>query len=185
MFIDKVSSFDHSNLRKLYDAISDQRTINRSLKQMVFKLKRIIKATVTMTTSLVLDEAIEHIVDEICECLDCERASTFIYDNSKEELWTKAAKGSEETIRVPLGRGIVGEISFLFIYINQIKGHVFAKGEPLNILNAYTEEKFNKEIDIKTGYKTNTILAVPIKDDSTKDGGKRIMGSYNGYQYFS
>lgn len=112
IFVDKVSSFDQGMLRKLYDAIFDLKTINRSVKQMVFKLKRIIKATVTMTTSLVLDEAIESIVEEICECLDCERATTFIYDNSKEELWSKAAKGSDETIRVPLGKGIVGKFIF-------------------------------------------------------------------------
>ncbi len=95
-------------LRKLFDAISDMRTINRSMKQMMFKLKRIVKATISMTTSLVLDQAIEKIVDEVCECLDCERATTFIYDNSKEELWSKAAKGSDETIRVPINKGIVG-----------------------------------------------------------------------------
>jgi len=108
IFIEKVSNFDQSMLRKLYDAIFDLRTINRSLKQMVFKLKRIIKATISMTTSLVLDEAIERIIDEVCECLDCERATTFIYDNSKEELWSKASKGSEDTIRVPINKGIVG-----------------------------------------------------------------------------
>lgn len=109
-FIDKVSTFDQGMLRKLFDAISDMRTINRSMKQMMFKLKRIVKATISMTTSLVLDQAIEKIVDEVCECLDCERATTFIYDNSKEELWSKAAKGSDETIRVPINKGIVGKI---------------------------------------------------------------------------
>lgn len=83
-----------------------------------------------MTTSLVLDEAIEHIVDEICECLDCERASAFIYDNSKEELWTKAAKGSEETIRVPLGKGIVG-IVYKFNYNSNFKATYSQKGNPL------------------------------------------------------
>lgn len=108
MFIEKVSNFDQSMLRKLYDAIFDLRTINHSVKQMVFKLKRIIKATVTMTTSLVLNEAIESIADEISECLDCEKAATFIYDNSKEELWSKVTKGSSETIRVPTNKGIVG-----------------------------------------------------------------------------
>ena len=108
IFIEKVSNFDQSMLRKLYDAIFDSRTINRSLKQMVFKLKRIIKATISMTTSLVLDEAIERIIEEVCECLDCERATTFIYDNSKEELWSKSSKGSEEIIRVPVNKGIVG-----------------------------------------------------------------------------
>jgi len=44
-------------------------------------------------------------------------------------------------------------------------------------MNAYTDDKFNKEIDLKTGYKTNTILTVPIKDDSIIENGKRIIGT--------
>lgn len=56
------------------------------------------------------------------------------------------------------------------------KGHVFQKGEPLNIMSAYNDDKFNKEVDIKTGYKTNTILTVPVKDSTSKDDGKRIIG---------
>ena len=35
-------------------------------------------------------------------------------------------------------------------------------GESVNILNAYADERFNKEIDRKSNYKTNTILCVPI-----------------------
>jgi len=46
-------------------------------------------------------------------------------------------------------------------------------------MNAYTDDKFNKEVDIKTGYKTNTILTVPIKDDSVIENGKRIIGIFH------
>jgi hypothetical protein len=35
-------------------------------------------------------------------------------------------------------------------------------GEMLNILNAYNDTRFNKEIDRLTHYKTNTILCAPI-----------------------
>ncbi len=92
-------------LRKLYDAITDIKKISFSLKHMVFKLKKIVKATVNMSTSLVLDEAIEHIIDEICECLDCEKATTFLYDSNKEELWTKVL---DEVIHVPSNKGVIG-----------------------------------------------------------------------------
>jgi GAF domain. len=49
-----------------------------------------------------------------------------------------------------------------------LKGHVFTKGETLNVPNAYADERFNKEVDMLTGFKTSTILAVPIRDDSNK-----------------
>ena len=33
------------------------------------------------------------LVDEICILLNCERASVFLIDEKKGELWTKKAKG--------------------------------------------------------------------------------------------
>eukprot|EP01016_Furgasonia_blochmanni_P010159 TRINITY_DN14281_c0_g1_i3.p1 TRINITY_DN14281_c0_g1~~TRINITY_DN14281_c0_g1_i3.p1 ORF type:complete len:286 (-),score=51.29 TRINITY_DN14281_c0_g1_i3:133-990(-) len=48
------------------------------------------------------------------------------------------------------------------------------KGESLNILNAYQDDRFNKEVDLKTNYKTNTILCVPIMEVIGK--GNRVLG---------
>jgi len=47
-----------------------------------------------------------------------------------------------------------------------IEGHVAVKGELLNIIDAYQDDRFNKELDVKTSFKTNTILCVPIKDNT-------------------
>jgi GAF domain-containing protein len=47
-----------------------------------------------------------------------------------------------------------------------IVGHVFNKGESLNIMDAYHDERFNKDNDVKSGFKTNTILCVPILDNA-------------------
>ena len=90
---------------------------------MVLRLKKIIKAANSMNSSLVLSEALERIVDETCECLDCDRASVFIVDNIQAELWSRVAKGSDTTIRIPINKGIVG--------------HVATTGELVNIPNAY------------------------------------------------
>ena len=62
-----------------------------------------------MTTSLVLVEAIEKICDETCDILNCDRASVFLLDATKGELWSSAAKGAE-TIRIPWNKGVVGNI---------------------------------------------------------------------------
>ena len=65
-----------------------------------------------MNNSLVLSEALEKIVEETCGCLECDRASVFIVDHVKEELWSKVAKGSNNTIRIPMNKGIVGNFIF-------------------------------------------------------------------------
>lgn len=47
-----------------------------------------------------------------------------------------------------------------------IAGHVAESGEPVNIPDAYLDERFNKEIDVLTGYRTKALLCMPIKDCS-------------------
>lgn len=56
-------------------------------------------------------------------------------------------EGTKE-IRFPIGKGIAGFVA--------------KTGEALNITNAYEDERFNREIDSKTGYHTQTILCMPI-----------------------
>lgn len=45
-----------------------------------------------------------------------------------------------------------------------IVGHVAARGEPLNIKDAYEDPRFNAEVDRITGYRTRSILCMPIKN---------------------
>lgn len=62
-------------------------------------------------------------------CLECDRATCFIVDNQKNELWSKVAKGASNTIRMPMNKGIAG--------------HVATSRELLNIQNAYLDQRFN------------------------------------------
>ncbi|XP_030194190.1 cGMP-specific 3',5'-cyclic phosphodiesterase isoform X1 [Gadus morhua] len=59
-------------------------------------------------------------------------------------------ESSSSSIRLEWNKGIVG--------------HVAATGQPLNIRNAYEDPRFNAEVDLITGYKTQTILCLPIKN---------------------
>ena len=73
------------------------------------------------------------IIDETCISLDCERSTVYILDEKRNELWSKVAKGQKRTIKVANGVGIAGTVS-------QTK-------EKLNIANAYSDNRFNKDID--------------------------------------
>ncbi|KAM4537189.1 cGMP-specific 3',5'-cyclic phosphodiesterase isoform 2-T2 [Odontesthes bonariensis] len=59
-------------------------------------------------------------------------------------------ESSSSCIRLEWNKGIVG--------------HVAATGEPLNIKSAYEDPRFNAEVDLITGYKTQSILCLPIKN---------------------
>ncbi|XP_071051898.1 dual 3',5'-cyclic-AMP and -GMP phosphodiesterase 11 isoform X3 [Onthophagus taurus] len=65
---------------------------------------------------------------------------------------TLAEMEKKEEITIPWGTGIVG--------------YVAESGEPVNIPDAYEDERFNRDIDTWTGYRTRTLLCMPIKDTS-------------------
>ena len=81
----------------------------------------------------------------------------FIVDEINQELWSKVAKGSSGTIRIPINKGVVGFVA--------------TSGKPVRIDEAYLDPRFNKEVDKKTHYRTKTILAVPIKDHNGRTIG--------------
>ncbi|XP_058450116.1 dual 3',5'-cyclic-AMP and -GMP phosphodiesterase 11-like isoform X3 [Malaya genurostris] len=66
-----------------------------------------------------------------------------------------------------------------------IAGHVAESGEPVNIPDAYQDERFNREIDIQTGYRTKALLCMPIKDGSGDVVGVAQVINKQGDQCFT
>jgi len=104
------------------------------------------------TRILNLDELLKLIMAEVRQILNADRCTVFIMDTGSKTLWSKIADGlGNKEIRMPVGKGIVGSVA--------------ESGEILNIKDAYSDERFNAETDGKTGYRTKTILAVPMKNN--------------------
>ena len=62
-----------------------------------------------------------------------------------------------------------------------IAGHVAATGQAMNVADAYQEPLFNQEIDQKTGYRTKSVLSVPIRNDQNDViGVVSVFNSRNG-----
>ncbi len=107
-----------------------------------------------------LDTLLIKITEKTAEVMDAERATVFLVDEPKQEIWSKVAQGATlSQIRVPLGVGIAG--------------HVAKSGETVNIPDAYQDPRFNPEVDRKTGYHTRTILCMPMR---TREG--KILGVF-------
>jgi adenylate cyclase len=104
-----------------------------------------------LTARLELVPLIGQILERATALLQADRASLFLVDRARGELWSKVAQGMEtEEIRFPMDRGL--------------SGHVARTGETLNIADAYQHPLFNPEIDQRTGYRTRTILCAPVRD---------------------
>ena len=97
-----------------------------------------------------LSEAFDILAHQTASLINAERGTIFMNDPQTGELYT----------RVPVGK-YTREIRML----NHlgIAGSVFQTGTALIIHDAYTDDRFNPEIDKQTGYVTRSILCVPLR----------------------
>ena len=102
------------------------------------------------------DRLLQLLADETRQILQAERCTVFLYDRHHEELWSKVAHGLDvSTIRFPKDQGLAG--------------HVFTTRQTVNIRDAYADARFSRQFDRQTGYKTKTVLAMPMLDSRHKD----------------
>jgi sigma-B regulation protein RsbU (phosphoserine phosphatase) len=94
-------------------------------------------------------------VEKAAEVMDADRATLFLYDESRNELWSKTTQRLEiKEIRVPLGVGIAGTVA--------------TTRTPINIPDTYADARFNPDFDKETGYHTRSILCMPLIGNGDK-----------------
>lgn len=141
-------TMSYSTLSQLYDSIKGLTNDLATIFKMGVRIKTIFDSTPDITGSLTISEAMSTIVDHVCLALECERATVFKLDLLRGELWSQAAKGFDKVIRIPMDKGVAGNVA--------------TTKEILNIREAYSDERFDATNDIKTGFRTKSILAIPI-----------------------
>jgi HD-GYP domain-containing protein (c-di-GMP phosphodiesterase class II) len=113
-------------------------------------LYRVVKA---MARERKLDNLLEAITRETQSMLDCDRLSVFVLDTGKGELWTQIAQGliGQRVISIPIdGTSLVSACA--------------RTGEIINIADAYQDPRFDAEIDRQTGYRTQSVLCIPMRN---------------------
>lgn len=113
-----------------------------------------------------LDQVIEAFTLKIGRLLRADRSTLFLVDKGRGELWSKIVEQAEP-IHVPIGRGIAGTVA--------------KSGVGMNVVDAYEEPLFNRAVDNATGYRTKSILCMPMTNGAgevfavmqllNKDGG--------------
>eukprot|EP00697_Spironema_sp_BW2_P010966 gnl/Spiro4/26516_TR13196_c0_g1_i1.p1 gnl/Spiro4/26516_TR13196_c0_g1~~gnl/Spiro4/26516_TR13196_c0_g1_i1.p1 ORF type:complete len:1451 (-),score=397.27 gnl/Spiro4/26516_TR13196_c0_g1_i1:80-4432(-) len=114
------------------------------------RIEAMIDVSKALSSELELLPLIRTIMARSKELLNADRCTLFLLDRDREELWSRVSDGVKE-IRIKSTQGIAG--------------HVATKGETLNIPEAYDDPRFNKAIDTQTGYRTKTILCMPMVDE--------------------
>lgn len=116
-------------------------------------LQRILEVTRKLAAPFDLDTMLTEVVDASRRILDADRGTVFLYDSSAEELVVRVGTGLEQ-IRIPADKGIVGESAQTQTLIN--------------VPDCYADERFNRDIDKNTGYRSRCMLTIPLVgyDDS-------------------
>ncbi len=127
---------------------------SKEIKREVRDLKALLAVSKAIASEALLDDLLQVIMDKTTEVIDADRSSLFLYDESTNELWSKIAQklGRIKEIRFPVGVGIAGEVA--------------KTRKVINIKDAYTDPRFNPDFDKKTGYRTRSILCMPMMSGS-------------------
>lgn len=141
---------------ELKDRIS---VLEKKLHRKEIEMNSIQQIGKSLSSELNTERLLLLIMDEVTRLMNAERSTFYIVDSERGELWSKIAQKAEiMEIRLKIGVGIAGNVA--------------KTGQVINIEDAYNDDRFDSSTDKKTGYKTHSILCMPIfeplKDDKTK-----------------
>ncbi len=130
-----------------------QNGMDYSLPTQTDPLVSLVKISRSITALTDIDELLKVIAEETRNAMQADRCTVFLWDKDSNELWSKVALGvGDKEIRFPADKGLAG--------------YVVQTGETVNITNAYSDSRFNPEVDKSTGYHTKTILCMPIMNNN-------------------
>lgn len=128
-------------LAELTEDLARERRVGQALREVGLALG----------TTFDVDELLELILDKINDAVEADRATLYLLDEATGHLLSRIVQGDGvRQIRLKVGQGIAG--------------HVAKTSKPLLVGDPYADPRFNPAHDGATGYRTRSILAVPMKD---------------------
>ncbi|MHC4408344.1 MAG: PP2C family protein-serine/threonine phosphatase, partial [Planctomycetota bacterium] len=117
------------------------------------RLERLLEASYALHSSLDLDELLGLILRTAADGVGARRGTVFLLRGDK--LWSKVPSGDEALeIELPVGQGLAGTVA--------------QTGECICIDDAYSDPRFDRSWDERSGFRTEQVLCAPIKDRAGK-----------------
>jgi putative methionine-R-sulfoxide reductase with GAF domain len=139
-----VDGLDEAAFRALLEEITDES-------------RRFMEATALANDaafSSMLERGLFAFTRKLGQVLNADRSSLFLVED--DSLVLKVAENIENMgeIRIPVGSGVAGAVA--------------ETGQSIRIDDAYADPRFNRDVDLQTGYRTRSILSLPVSDQSGK-----------------
>ena len=128
----------------------------------------LLQVTTDLAKTKSLDEALETLVKITTTTIGAERGTIFLNDAATGELYSRIAQGSfRREIRILNTKGVAG--------------WVFTQNKGAIIHDAYKDDRFNKAVDVRTGFRTKSILCAPLRTVSGEEiGVSQILNKIDG-----
>jgi len=150
-FIKVCKTGTNDTLFKYCDYINLLINDHKEITKVCTRMKDLIKGGINLIESIVSNDSSKKFIEITCDILKCDRISLFIYDKISDKLILVTAEGlNRAQIKLDKTKGIVG--------------NCFTECKVIRIEDAYLDERFNKDIDKQTNYRTKTILCYPLVD---------------------
>jgi signal transduction histidine kinase len=117
------------------------------------QLHAVMEIAWTLRSTLQVDSLLPQIMDTVTALMRADRSTFFIVDQARGELWSKVLQLAGEQpreIRLRVGDGLAGWVA--------------QTGQLVNLADAYEDSRFDRTWDIKSGYRTRSLLCMPIHD---------------------
>jgi len=133
------------------------------------ELDTILKFSALINSSLNILEVLDNAMKWAEEFMNAEASSVYELDQEKEELFIRLARGEKkravEGIKLKVGEGIVGS--------------VVKTGKSIAIQDVTKDKRFSDRIDRITGFKTRSMICVPLILRDRPIGALQVMNKRN------
>lgn len=153
---------------RIFSHVSGFLGTTEKLSRRLDRLRATLEIARTFASAREPQELLELIAREATRLLDTDRASIFLWDKDQKQLVACPALGVEGgKLWLPDNRGIVGQ--------------VIHTGKTVRVEDAYADPRFDKSVDHKGGYRTRTLLCVPLVNaDGQRIGAFELINKNGG-----
>jgi GAF domain-containing protein len=141
------------------------------------KSDALLEVTNAITREMDLPPLINVIVNKTQLLLTAERCTVWLVDDEKEEreLWSTASMSCGVGAPLPINTNV--EVIMRIPSNRGIAGHVASTGQLVNLEDAYTDSRFNQQMDKTSGFRTRALLCIPIFSQGNSPSTPRSSSS--------
>ena len=127
--------------------------VRNSLEEKIERLSTFASLVSSINSTLDLNQLLTYLMTCATKVMKAKDSSLMLLDERTNELVFKVALGEKsdqmQEFRLRMGQGIAGQVAL--------------SGQPIVVSDTATDDRFDKSIDMATGFETKSIMCVPIK----------------------